>query len=333
MTDRLGDALASMRPEVGPDETDQALASVHSASARRRRHRTVVRSALGAAAAASLLAGVVALAGGRDDEARQVVVDQPSETTLPPWVITSLPGPTTATTEPPVVRSLDDLHLGVVGIELTTWGGAAEEWRGLWRADEDLTNRVVVALEGGRSPDLEPERMGWATMRLELADESVVVARVDLETGLVEPGRSIGPQLARELRHAFDDAVASPWARVEPHDDSYLNVVLAQAGGPWPSPEAAVDALVDAAREVERARLEDWFGEDYEVEEGYDPLRGELVGDRLILLRNIDGDDSTRGPHYRLWLLYEPDGWFVDHAEWRWLCQRSIPQPPDHLCA
>lgn len=331
MTEKLlEETLRSMGPDVAASDVEAALDLVHDRSRRRRRHRTGIRAAIGSAAAAAVIVGGLAVIDP-DDSGQPVIADQPT-TTVPDHQPTTAPEPETTT--PPVVRTLDDLDIGVVGIELTTWYGTVEDWRGLWRVDDDLAGRVVEALERREPAAVEPANLGRATMRLELADGSVVLTSIDLETGWVESEITIGEELAREVRHAFDDAVASPWVPVDLDEpDSSVARLLAEAPGPWPSPEAALDALLDAAREIERSRLEEWFGPDHEVDEGTDPMVGEVMADGSILLRNIDGDDSVRGPHHRVWLASSPDGWSVDRVESRWLCQRSVPNPPDHLCA
>lgn len=330
--DQLAEALRSQGPYVDAAAVATALADVHARSHRHRRHQRRVRGGLGAAAVVLLIAGVatVATLGGSDET---VIGDQPGGTDGMIFPSTTATAPTTTateTTEPPPVAAIDDLAIGVTGLELSTFH-VGDDWRGLWRADDDLAQRVADDLLG--PPPEEPpddEILDRATMRFELVDGSVVFVPLDLESGWVEGGLQLDQELTHELRTGLDDAVSSPWRVVDlDGDDDHptLTEVLATIrddAGPLPdTPEAALVEVLDAFEATGGDEPDRWLGE---VVDSTDERTTIIVRHRGL------GDDSGRGHDFRITLRWTDQGYELDRAEARWLCVRGVPSGPDYFC-
>lgn len=148
---------------------------------------------------------------------------------------------------------------------------------------------------------------------------------LDLATGWVEPGFSIGQDLAARLASDLDEAVATPWRPADLDDArSPEPLFLEAAGEPFPGPDNALDAILDTLRSA-RTQPET---------ETYDGEILERDPDRVVIVLRYRGmpDDSGRGADYRVTLVETPTGWVTQHAETRTLCRRGTPVPPDYNC-
>jgi hypothetical protein len=309
MSDRLTEVLGAMGPVVDPGGIDDRLSAVHQASARRRRHRTLVRSAIGAAAAAFVLAAGLALVDRASDQSQQVVVDQPADTTPPPWMVTSLPDPTPVPQTPPALR--DDQLDVVVGVELRTWY-FDDQAEGFWTASTEQTAAIVEALRTGEEPFPRPDQIDHAYVRFELIEGGFALLEMDVESGWVEPDRRLPEDLTRQIREGLNDVVGHPWQELDLGDENEFVIrIIDAATPPWTTPEQATGALLDAF-DLHDADARGLFGE--LVFEGHGPF---------VLIRTRGGDDSTRGVDYRLALVEGPVGWEISGGLWRALCLRS----------
>ncbi|WP_195210381.1 hypothetical protein [Actinomarinicola tropica] len=340
MTDpHLTDALRSMQPDVEASDTEEALRRV-AAEARRRRRRGRALTVAAAAAAVVVLAAGVAALDLRDDGERRVVTEAPTSTTAPstttPSTSTTSTTTSTTTTVPadPELATFSDLAGGVTGLELYSWMPVDPWWEGLWRADPDLADDVAAIVAAGGDARL-PDAFDLVSMRFELPDGRIVVARVDLESGWVGPfidgeagllvvGAQLPDELTRRLRTGFDDAVGRPW---EPVDLDHPNSLVGRAIDRMDLPIADLERIPSATSEALDADRVDgyprWF---VEILDGGD-------GPVLELRERGVGDDSSRGTDYRLRLVQTPTGWDVGGAESRVLCLRSTPgPPPNHGC-
>ncbi|MGY6499808.1 MAG: hypothetical protein ACXIVQ_02770 [Acidimicrobiales bacterium] len=331
--DRLADTLRTAASEPDTAAVSDALGQVHARSHRRRRHQRVVRGGLAALTVVVLIAGVVTVAGLGGDDEQQVVVDEPgttdptvtTTTALPPWIQTTTTEATTSTTEAPPVAGFDALSDGVVGLELRTWFfGEEEPWFGFWRADDDLTQRVVADLVAPSASPAADDILDRATMRFELADGSVVFVEIDLESGWTDAGVALDRGLAEELRRGLDDAVARPWEPLDISEDNQQapRAIRSAALHSHATPDAALAAILFEFDADRVADFERYLGA--VVEGGSSPT--------LIVRSRGVGDDSGRGVDYRITLLATRSGYVIVAVESRWLCGRGVPSGPDYFC-
>jgi len=318
--ERLVEALRAMQPSVSAGATEDALHSVHAASSARRRRQRRLVAAVGAAAAVVLVAGAVAVMID-DDPGETVVVDQP--TTASPSATTTTAS-TTSTSAAPAstqVGTLDDLALGVTGLELRTWWTDGEDpqfWNGFWRADSGVAEQVAAAIVGSAGA-VRPDETDVVTMRFELADGRFVFVDVDIESGWVEPDRQLPADLARVLRTGFNDAVGRPWEEDDlSHPGSPVAAALDRVSFPIADLAEVAGNFQEAFEASLDADYERWFVE--VIDDGYGPF--------VEVRHRGEGDDSSNGTDYRISLVETSGGWRVGDVTRRHLCSRSTPGPP-----
>lgn len=319
--DRLEETLRAMQPPVPAAATEDALHSVHAASSARRRRQRRLVAAVGAAAALVLIAGAVAVMID-DDPGETVVVDQP--TTTPSSSATTTTTSTTSTSADPAssqVGTIDDLALGVTGLELRTWwtdGEDPEFWNGFWRADPGLTEAVAAAMVASPAGVVRPDETDVVTMRFKLADGRFVFVDVDIESGWVEPDRQLPADLTRVLRTGFNDAVGRPWEEVDlDQPGSPITAALDRISFPIADLAEVAGTFQEAFEASLDAEYERWFVE--VIDDGQGPIVE-------VRARGM-GDDSSNGTDYRISLVETPGGWEVGTSQLRALCMRSIPGP------
>lgn len=217
------------------------------------------------------------------------------------------------------------LAAGVTSVGLSTWG---EEYD-VWTVDDAaLGDAVVTRLVETSTTETVPEPDGGerVTLRIVRGDGEVVARALDLGTGWVEPGYSLGAELADRLRRGLDDAVATSWQPIDlsADDEERPFPVLDAAGPPFDDPDTALSALLESFRAtIERPELERYTGD---VEEASD--------DRAVVIvrHRHDYDDSGRGTDYRFTLTATDGRWVVEELQARGLCRRGPPNGPDEHC-
>lgn len=332
---RIEQALRALRAPPDEHAVEHARRTVHERARGRRRRRMLASVAAGAAAVLLVVLGASLLEADRPQELDVVDdrVEQPDGGTEPEPEGVTEPEPGGGAEESDGAAEQpaggDDplgLGAGVTSVGVTTWSTE----RVLWEVDDpELAEAVVQELIAASDADAEPEPAAGdgATLVFELTDRTEVALAVDLWTGWVEGGHSIGEELAQRLGVGLDDAVSSAWEGSDlTADAGYLVSVIDDAGEPFEDPEAAIEAVVEALRErAELPEMESYRGRVVELDD---------AGEHALVLvqhRGI-GDDALRGFDYRLVLADRPEGWIVEEAASRWLCRRGVPQPPDYAC-